>query len=295
MEEAGYMHDDLRGWLEKAEKMGKVQHIKGAHWDREMACLAELFVYRRKLETPALLFEDIPGIDKKYRVLFHELITPWATALAMDFEPRFETLVDLVKIVHEKIEHQQLIPPKFVENGPILENVYRGDDVHMLDLPVPRFSEFDGGRYIGTSDVVIVRDPDTDWVNLGTYRMQLYDDKSCALFISPGKHANIIRQKYFDRGLPCPVAVCLGQDPSLMLFASNEVPYGICEYDLVGGIKGKPVEVIKGPETGLPIPASAEIVIEGYCYPDDTMPEGPFPEWTGYYGSSSRAEPVMRV
>ncbi len=289
------MHDDLRGWLEKAEKIGKVQHIKGAHWDREMACLAELFVYRKKLETPALLFEDIPGIDKKYRVLFHELITPWATALAMDFDPQFETLVDLVKIVHEKIEHQKLIPPKFVSNGPILENVFRGDDVHMLELPVPRFSEFDGGRYIGTSDVVIVKDPDSNWINLGTYRMQLYDDKSCALFISPGKHANIIRQKYFERGLPCPVAVCLGQDPSLMLFASNEVPYGICEYDLVGGIKGKPVEVVKGPETGLPIPAAAEIVIEGYCYPDDTMPEGPFPEWTGYYGSSSRAEPVMRV
>ena len=79
------MHDDLRGWLDKAERLGRVKHIKGAHWDREMACLAELFCYRKKLETPALLFEDIPGIKKGYRVLFHELITPWATALAMDF------------------------------------------------------------------------------------------------------------------------------------------------------------------------------------------------------------------
>jgi len=193
------------------------------------------------------------------------------------------------------VENLKPIPPRVVSSGPILENVKQGDEVNLLELPVPRFSEFDGGRYIGTSDVVIMKDPDSGWINLGTYRMQLYDEKSCALFISPGKHGNLIRQKYFERGLPCPVAVCLGQDPSLMLFASNEVPYGIGEYDLVGGIKGAPVDVVLGPVTGLPIPAAAEIVIEGYCYPGDTRPEGPFPEWTGYYGSSSRAEPVMQV
>jgi 4-hydroxy-3-polyprenylbenzoate decarboxylase len=125
--------------------------------------------------------------------------------------------------------------------------------------------------------------------------MQLHDDKSAALFISPGKHGALIRQKYFERGLPCPVAVTLGQDPLLLLCAANEFPYGISEFDYAGGLKGQAIEVIEGPETGLPIPSNAEIVIEGYCTPGDNLPEGPFPEWTGTYGSSSRAEPVMRV
>ncbi|MEW6671878.1 MAG: UbiD family decarboxylase [Thermodesulfobacteriota bacterium] len=289
------MHKDLREWIEKADKMGRVVRITGAHWDKEMGTLAELFCTKKGLETPTLLFENVKGCAKGYRVLFHELITPWAVALTMDFPLEYESLVDLVKVVHQKVENIKPIPIKKVKKGPVQENIQQGDEVNLLKFPVPLFSVFDGGRYIGTSDVVIMKDPDIGYINLGTYRMQLYDEKSAALFISPGKHANIIRQKYWEKGQPCPVAVSLGQDPCLALFAGNEVPFGISEYELVGGLKGKPVEVVEAPETGLPVPANSEIVIEGYCYPDDNQPEGPFPEWTGYYGSSSRKEPVMRV
>jgi 4-hydroxy-3-polyprenylbenzoate decarboxylase len=289
------MRDDLRAWIEKAEKIGKLVRISGAHWEKEMATLAELFCARKKLETPALLFDEIPGHRKGYRVLFHELITPWAVALTMDFPLESDSLIDLVKVVHQKLETLTPIPPKKVESGPVMENIHRGKEINLLEFPVPLFSEFDGGRYIGTSDCVIMKDPEDGWVNLGTYRMQLHDEQSAGLYISPGKHGNLIRQKYFERGLPCPVAVCLGQDPLLSLFAGNEAPYGTGEYDLAGGARGGPIEVIEAPETGLPIPARAEIVIEGYCAPGDKKPEGPFPEWTGYYGSSSREEPVLRV
>jgi 4-hydroxy-3-polyprenylbenzoate decarboxylase len=289
------VHNDLREWIEKAEEMGRLVRISGAHWEKEMAALAELFCYKKKLETPAILFDEIPDCKKGYKVLFHELVAPWSVALTMDFTPQYESLVDLVKTVHQRIEGLTPVPTEKVDNGPLMENIHRGDEVNLLDLPVPLFSEFDGGRYIGTSDCVIIKDPDEGWVNLGTYRMQLHDQQSAGLYISPGKHGRLMRQKYFERGLPCPVAVCLGQDPVISLFAGNEVPYGIQEYGLAGGVRGKPVEVIEGPETGLPIPAHAEIVIEGYCFPDDSKPEGPFPEWTGYYGSSSRQEPVMRV
>ena len=289
------MHKDLREWIERAEKLGKLVRISGAHWEKEMAALAELFCQKKRLDTPAVLFDEIPGYEKGYRVLFHQLITPWGVALTMGFPLEYQSLVDLVKTVHQKMEDIEPIPVKTVQDGPVMENVHRGDEVNLLQLPVPLFSEFDGGRYIGTTDCVIMKDPDEGWVNLGTYRMQLHDEKSAALYISPGKHGKLIRQKYFERGLPCPVAVSLGQDPLLFLFAGNEVPHGIGEYDLAGGVRGKPIEVIEAPETGLPIPADAEIVIEGYCFPDDERAEGPFPEWTGYYGSSSRAEPVMRV
>ena len=77
--------------------------------------------------------------------------------------------------------------------------------------------------------------------------------------------------------------------------ACSEVPYGVCEYEIVGGMRGKPVEVIKGPVTGLPIPANAEIVLEGFVQPGNERIEGPFGEWTGYYASDVRPEPVLDV
>lgn len=290
------MHADLRDWIDQAERMGKLARISGAHWDKEMAALAELFCSRKKLQTPALLFDEVPGYAPGYRVMFHELITPWAVALTMGFPlEAWESLVDLVKVVHQKMDALTPTPPEAVSSGPLLQNVHRGEEVNLLEFPVPLFSDFDGGRYIGTSDCVIMKDPDTGWVNLGSYRLQLHDAQAAGLYISPGKHGYLIRKKYFERGLPCPVAVCLGQDPLLSLVAGNEVPYGVSEYEVAGGIRGAPIEVIEGPETGLPIPARAEIAIEGYCEPGDNLPEGPFPEWTGYYGSSSRAEPVLRV
>lgn len=77
--------------------------------------------------------------------------------------------------------------------------------------------------------------------------------------------------------------------------ASTEVPYGTSEYEFAGGLRGKPYPVIKGKVTDLPIPAHAEIVLEGFVDPKKRRQEGPFGEWTGYYGSDVREEPVMDV
>jgi 4-hydroxy-3-polyprenylbenzoate decarboxylase len=104
-----------------------------------------------------------------------------------------------------------------------------------------------------------------------------------------------MRDKYQARKEPMPVAIVAGGDPMAFLMACSEVPYGISEYDIVGGIRGEPVEVINGPVTGLPIPARAEIVIEGFVQPDKERIEGPFGEWTGYYASDLRPEPVLDI
>ncbi|HEY7067826.1 MAG TPA: UbiD family decarboxylase, partial [Chloroflexota bacterium] len=96
-------------------------------------------------------------------------------------------------------------------------------------------------------------------------------------------------------GEPCPVAISVGHDPLIFLVGSTELPYGVSEYEVAGGIRGEPLEVIEGPLTGLPVPARAEFVIEGECWPGETATEGPFGEWTGYYGSGARGEPVIRV
>ncbi|TMA64086.1 MAG: UbiD family decarboxylase [Deltaproteobacteria bacterium] len=77
-------------------------------------------------------------------------------------------------------------------------------DIDLFKFPVPLWHERDGGRYIGTGHVVITRDPDEDWVNVGCYRVMVHDRNSMGMNISPGKHGRMHRQKYFDRGKACP-------------------------------------------------------------------------------------------
>ena len=152
------------------------------------------------------------------------------------------------------------IPPKYVNDGPIFENVMSGDDVDVTRFPAPKWHAHDGGRYIGTGSFNVIRDPDEGWINCGTYRVMIHDAKTAGFYISPGKHGRQMRDKYQARGERMPVAVVCGGDPMTFLMACSEVPYGVSEYEVVGGMRGKPVEVIKGPVTGLPIPANAEIV-----------------------------------
>jgi 4-hydroxy-3-polyprenylbenzoate decarboxylase len=114
-------------------------------------------------------------------------------------------------------------------------------------------------------------------------------------YISPGKHGRVHRDKYIARGEPMPAAIVVGGDPLTFLMGCSETPRGICEYDVAGGLRGKPVKVVPGRITGLPIPANAELVLEGYVDPGKRRSEGPFGEWTGYYASDIREEPVLDI
>ncbi|TAJ77563.1 UbiD family decarboxylase, partial [bacterium] len=164
----------------------------------------------------------------------------------------------------------------------------------LLSFPVPRWHELDGGRYIGTDDLVVTRDPDDGWINVGTYRVMLYGKDRIGLHMSPGKHGRVHRDKYFQARKPCPVAISFGHHPIYFLVASADAPYGVSEYAYASGILGQPLKLIEGPLTGLPLPADSEIAIEGEVLPGETTVEGPFGEWTGYY-TSSQNEPFIRV
>src|SRR5439155_1307873 len=111
--------------------------------------------------------------------------------------------------------------------GPVLENVLKGSDVNVLKFPAPLLHEHDGGRYIGTDDLVIMRDPEENWVNCGTYRSMVHGPDRVGLWISPGKHGRQIREKYFRQGKPCPVLISCGHDPLLFLAGGNEIRAGL--------------------------------------------------------------------
>ena len=143
-----------------------------------------------------------------------------------------------------------------------------------------------------------MRDPDTGWINASIYRVQVHGpDKVTVQFDHGGRHGAIIARKYWDRGESCPVAVVHGEDPALFIAGFEYLPDGSSEYGFAGAIKGAPIEVCAGPNTGLPLPAHAEMVFEGRLLPmkDVTLPEGPFGEFTGYYAAEARPGPVMQV
>ena len=159
----------------------------------------------------------------------------------------------------------------------------------------------DGGRYIGTGCTFLNRDPETGYVNMGTYRMQVHERNLLGIWQSPGQQGRLIAERYWKQGKACPVVATFGGDPLLFFLSHTKFPFGISELDRAGGMLGAPVEVIKGPITGLPIPAHAEIAIEGEMPPPEVESrlEGPFGEWPGYYtvGSKGTADhqPVIRV
>jgi 4-hydroxy-3-polyprenylbenzoate decarboxylase len=245
-------------------------------------------------KSSALLFDNIKGYPAGYRVLSNTLNSLKRLALTLHMDANY-TRSEFVKDVKRHIESVKLLAAEIVKDGPVMENVDEGKDVNLFKFPTPKWHELDGGRYIGTGSVDITRDPDSGWVNLGTYRVMIHDENTLAFYISPGKHGRIMREKYYAKGEPCKVAISFGHDPLIFLAGGMEVPNGVCEYDWVGGLQKAPVPVIIGGYTGLPIPAAAEIVIEGESVPGEDRDEGPFGEWTGYYASSMRSEPTIRV
>jgi len=167
--------------------------------------------------------------------------------------------------------------------------------VNIETIPTPRWHEHDGGYYIGTGCMVIMKDPDTGWINYGAYRVQYQGPNVATVMCSKGKHGDLIKRRYHERGEPCPIAVVAGMHPALFMVGGLEIPYGKNEYDVAGGLIGEPVEVMEGPATGLPIPAHAEIAFEGFIHPDDLLDEGPLGEWTGYYAGGRKKEPAIRI
>lgn len=291
-------YKDLREWLRDVEARGELRKVSGASWDLEMASMTDMLQKEKKLEMPAVLFDDVPGYPHGFRNLFAITASPWRIAHTLCLpEDQLERL-SLVKNWRQKSKSLKLVPPRMVKEGPVHENVDTGDAVDLYKFPVPMCHDLDGGRYIGTACCVIQKEPDEGWVNLGTYRGMVIDKNHLAFHAVEAQHGRSIANKYFSRGQNMPVAVAIGVDPALYCTSCQPMTgWGVSEYDFAGGIKGQPLDVFQG-MTGLPLPATAEIIIEGECRPGEFVDEGPFGEFHGYYanlGMKPVKEPLMHI
>jgi UbiD family decarboxylase len=283
---------DLRTWVTGLEGIDDLQHVSGADHETEIGGIVDF--YQRKTENKAVLFDDIPGYPKGHRVLANLLTSIKRIGFTLGLPPEAREM-ELVQYWRRYMKDAKMIAPQAMNTGALMENVDEGTNINLFRFPVPKWHELDGGYYIGTGCMVIMKDPDTGWVNYGAYRVQAHEANIATVMCSKGKHGNLIMRKYHERGEPCPIAVVCGMHPTLFMVAGLEIPYGKNEYDAAGGLLGEPVEIINGPRTGLPIPAHAEIAFEGFVHPNDVRTEGPLGEWTGYYAGGIKKEPVIRV
>lgn len=293
---------DLRGFIELSRDMGEVRDVRGAHWDLELGALIEATAERMKPDPPMLLFDEIADYPTGHRAAGLLLGSTARCAIALGLSPE-EDRLSLVRQSQERIQQALANPiePVCVDGAAVLEHTFEGEDIDILSLPVPRYKLTDGGRYIGTGDLVINRDPESGYVNIGTYRVQVHEAGMLGLWMSPGQQGREICSRYWREGKACPVVMVFGMDPVTFMASHTKLAWGKSEFELVGGLRGAPAEVIDGPLTGLPIPANAEIAIEGLIPPPDeeSHTEGPFGEWTGYSAGGTPGtgdeQPVVHV
>jgi UbiD family decarboxylase len=286
---------DMRQWMAQLEQHGELRRIAAeVDWDREIGA-----VTRRALEKkgPALLFENIKGYTngRCTKLFASGLGARSRLALALDM-PHDAPNRDLVQLVMKK--NRETLPPVIVGSGPVKDVILRGDAIDQTEFPVPKWHYLEGGRYIHTFTSIVTRDPETRVMNVGMYRGMIgKKDTAPFLLIKGGQHWGQHFVKWAARGEPMPVACVIGWDPIMSFLSGSPLPAGVCEWDVMGAYRGEPAQLVRCETVDLEVPASAEIVIEGFISDDPATyeKEGPFGEFTGYVSDLPTLRPSMKI
>ena len=285
---------DLRGWIGLTEKAGLLKRIHApVALDEELSAVT--FMATRSENAPALWFENPGGAEPGMTVLANMLGASAARyAIAMGLDENLSTR-ELIAATRQIMRRR--IPPKTIpkSNASVNENVLTGADIDVTRFPAPKFWPGDGGRYIGTGDITLTRDPVTRRINVGCYRQMVQSRDRVSLYCSPGKHGRLDREAWWRRGESCEVVAAYGVDPVLFMVSAQVFGAGESELDTAGGIMGRAVELTEAEFVDLPIPAHCEIAIEGVLRPGEFAPEGPLGEFTGYYGGTPGPQPVIEI
>jgi len=171
--------------------------------------------------------------------------------------------------------------PKYVNSGPCKEVIFR-ENLSLNVFPILKTWPDDGGRFI-TLPMVFTKDPETGSRNCGMYRMHVYDERTTGMHWHMHKDGAKHYRNAEKLGKRLEVAVAIGSDPAVMYSATAPLPEGVDEMLFAGFLRKSSVELVKCETIDLEVPANSEIVLEGYCEPNERRIEGPFGDHTGYY------------
>jgi len=290
-------YNDLRDFIDQLEKMGELKRIT-TEVDPNLE-MTEICDRTLRAGGPALLFENPKGYDTP--VLGNLFGTAKRVALGMGRSDvtALRGIGELLAFLKEpeppkgiKDAWQKLpifkqvmnMAPKEVRSAPCQQIVIEKDQVDLYKLPIQTCWPDDAGPLV-TWPLVITQGPEKSRQNLGIYRQQLIaKNKLIMRWLSHRGGALDFREWQIKHpGEPFPVAVALGADPATILGAVTPIPDSLSEYAFAGLLRGSKTEVTSAKLSDLSVPASAEFVLEGFIYPDEMAPEGPFGDHTGYY------------
>jgi phenyl-phosphate phosphatase/carboxylase subunit alpha len=286
---------DLAEYIAVLEKAGELRRVRAeVDWRWEAGAMSRLACERR---GPAPLFEnvkDYPGQQLAAVLLGPGKPLHARVALALGLDKTIPTL-ELMEEVRQRLKHPHKPVSVAADKAPCKEIKLFGKDAKLTKFPVPWIKEIDGGRYVGTWDLIVTKDPDTGWVNWGTYRCEMKgEDRFAVLLLPERQHAGMMFGKYERQGKPMPIAMVIGADPACHLGSIMPLDHGMSEVEAAGALRGQGVPLVRCETSDLEVPASAQIVIEAEVLPGERVEEGPFGEYTGH--SAHRGTiPVARV
>ena len=280
------MGKDLRQFLEMAKKAGADYYVEV---NRPVTVDLEVCVLQQKLAKegryPVIYYPQVRGSRLPYcSNLFgsYELL-----GLAMDIEPDTLEQIGKAEVQQEYIRRDN--NPKPVQwvaaaEAPVKDIISKGKDIDLGILPIPKHTELDSGKYI-ISGFSICKDVDTGIANMGIYRCEVKGKSQLGWTIFPAPHhGGYIARRYAESGQTMAVVLAIGHHPAVSLAAVTGGLLEMNELEVAGGLLGEPLRVTRGETVDLPVPADAEIVIEGVIDPARMVTDGPFPEYAGYYG-----------
>ncbi len=270
---------DLRDWIDFLDRSGDLVRIKEEiNLEPDVGAIASAC---SAIRGPGILVEKIAGYrDARLSIYLPGSVqrAGMAMGLPKDAKPREQKAAWLAAYDRYPVK------PKLVDkkNAPCKENIVSGDKVNLFNFPVPRLNTHDAAPYY-LKIMCITKDPESDWINFGMYRMMVLDRNKTSIMTSHTSHWGQHYTKARRQGKPLQMAVALGTDPVLMMVSAVRIPAGWNEYEFAGALRQEPVEVVKAETSDLPVPARAEIVLEGTVSLETNVVEGPFGEFTGAY------------
>jgi len=284
--------ENLKEYVESLEKVDQLRRIRAkVSVDLEIAEILRRVMYKN--EGPAILFENVEGY--KIPVLGNAFGSLRRLKMALDIE-NFEeigermTSLTKLKIPHGLLDKFKMFPklseisdyaPKNISSGPVMEFIETSNPT-LDSLPIIKSFPKDSGRFI-TFGITVSKNPETEIRNLGVYRLQVLSSKKAIMHWQVHKRGALHYQMNKDNMQKTEVAIIIGADPATVFSAVAPVPEGLDKFLFAGITRKKGIDLVKCRTIDVEVPASAEIVLEGYVDPTDLNIEGPFGDHTGYY------------
>lgn len=286
------MNKDLRTFIGEARQLGSAYY---ANVSKPVDPVFEPCVIQQKLAAegryPIIRYNEIMGSKLPMASNMFGSYELLGLALGVDpGKPKGEILQRFIE------REQNPVPTRTVDaqDAPVKQTVITGDNIDLGDLPIVHHAENDSGKYI-TVGVLVVRDPDSGVLNAGMYRHEVQGKDKLGCMFNPAHHGGYIYRRYQELNKRMEAVLFIGHHPAALIGTLCEGPMDLSELEVMGGLLGEPLEVTDAETVDIPVPAFAEIAIEGYLDPANETADGPFAEFTGFYGPAKDPVGLMHV